>query len=93
MIKQKKTSEENFLINQAVSLINQKKYQESIDINLKVLSMNPDNSAAYNNIGFAYGNLRKWDKGIEYCSKAIEINPNFELAKNNLNWMKKEKAK
>lgn len=86
-------TEENKLINKAIEYINEKKYKESIKINLKVLSINPKNKYAYNNIGFAYGSLKQWDKGIEYCSKAIELDSNFELAKNNLNWMKSEKSK
>ncbi|KZS41287.1 hypothetical protein AWE51_23060 [Aquimarina aggregata] len=86
-------SQESTLINKGVALINKKKYQESIQVHLKVIQLNPKNSIAYNNIGIAYGNLKQWDKGIEYCLKAIELNPNFQLAKNNINWMKSEKSK
>ncbi|PKV49793.1 superkiller protein 3 [Aquimarina sp. MAR_2010_214] len=91
IIDQKNLAQENKLINKAIECINQKKYKESIDINLEVLSLNPNNKYAYNNIGFAYGSLKQWDIGIEYCSKAIELDPNFKLAKNNLNWMKSKK--
>ncbi len=83
--------DENDLINKALQLIQAKKYQESIELNLKVISINPNNSIALNNIGYAYGNLGQWTKGIEYCSRALKIDPNFHLAKNNLNWMKSKK--
>jgi len=87
------SSIENNLINQGLQYINQKKYKESIEINLKVITINPQNITAYNNIGIAYANMQQWDKGIEYCSKALAIDPNFQLAKNNINWMKSEKEK
>lgn len=92
-IVKQKSPEETRLINLGLLYINQKKYKESINAYLKVLSINPNNTAAvYNNIGFAYGSLKQWDKGIEYCSKATYLNPNFQLAKNNLKWMQREKA-
>ncbi|EZH72942.1 hypothetical protein ATO12_18145 [Aquimarina atlantica] len=84
---------ENSLINKGLHFINQKKYKESIEVNLEVLTINSNNKFAYNNIGIAYANMQLWDKGIEYCSKALSIDPNFQLAKNNINWMKSEKEK
>lgn len=84
---------ESLLLNKGVEYINQKKYEESIQITLEVLDINPNNKFAHNNIGFAYGNLGVWDKGIAYCKKAIELDENFQLAKNNLTWMQREQAK
>ena len=86
-------SEQDNLIKQGLFYLNQKQFEKSIEIHLKILAINPNHSTAHNNIGFAYGNLKKWDNGISHCLKALESNPNFQLAKNNLNWMQNEKLK
>lgn len=83
---------ENQLIDQGLSFLNQKQYAKSIEVNQKVIAINPNNKIAYNNIGIAYANLKNWDQGIDYCRKALKIDPEFQLAKNNLAWMLSEKG-
>ena len=74
-------SSESALANYALALINNKMYKKGIEINLKLLKMNPNNNFAYNNIGFAYGCIGDWDNGIKYCQMAIELDPSSQLAK------------
>jgi len=63
-------------------------YEQAINSCLKILEIDPNNTAAYNNICVAYNHLKKWELGAKSCMKAIAIDPNFQLAKNNLNWAK-----
>ncbi len=81
------------MINLGVNYINQKKYAKSIETNLSVLEINPNNKFAHNNLGYAYGKLGQFDEGIKHCTKAIKLDPKFQLAKNNLQMIKKMKSK
>lgn len=61
-----------------------KQYQQSIDIALEAVKLNPNYAEAYNNIGSAYNELKQYDKSIPYLKKALALKPDFQLAKNNL---------
>lgn len=69
-----------------------KLYQESVKMAEKVISINPKNIAAYNNLCAANIMLGEFDKAIEAADKALEIDPNYQLTKNNLQWAKDAKA-
>lgn len=69
-----------------------KLYQESVKMAEKVISINPKNIAAYNNLCAANIMLGDFDKAIEVANKALEIDPNYQLTKNNLQWAKDVKA-
>ena len=86
-------SSESALTNYGLALINNKMYKKGIEINSKVLKINPNNKIANSNIGFAYGCIGDWDNGIKYCQIAIKLDPSSQIAKNNLNWMLDEKSK
>jgi Flp pilus assembly protein TadD len=58
----------------------------------KVVSINPRNIAAYNNLCAANIMLGEFDKAIAAANKALEIDPNYQLTKNNLQWAKDVKA-
>jgi len=61
------------------------KYDSSIWAAHKVLELDKNNIAAYNNICAASNVLGNWDVAIKAGKKAIELNPNNRLAMNNLN--------
>lgn len=44
----------------------------------------PDNYAAYNNLGLTYEKMGDLNNARKYYQKAVEINPDFQLAKDNL---------
>jgi len=59
-------------------------FKEAIEANKWVIRLDPNDAAAYNNLGTAYNNLQEWDKAIVALEKALELNPELELARNNL---------
>ncbi|MBW1297139.1 tetratricopeptide repeat protein [Aquimarina litoralis] len=89
--KEEQPKKENELIQLGINYMVNKKYNESITINLQVLTINQNNKIAHNNLCYAYGEIGQYEKGIKHCEKAITIDPNFQLAKNNLNALKAKK--
>ncbi len=81
------------LINKSLLLYNEKQYQKCIDVCNEVLTIDPNNADAYNNIGAAYNELKEWQKAIDACTKALQLNPKHKLANGNLNWAKSELKK
>jgi tetratricopeptide (TPR) repeat protein len=81
------------LINKSLLLYNEKQYQKCIEVCNEVLTIDPNNADAYNNIGAAYNGLKEWQKAIDACTKALQLNPNHKLANGNLNWAKSELKK
>ncbi len=80
-------------LNVSLQLYQQRRYQESIDMARKALTLRPDSAAAWNNIAAASNELGKWDDGVAAATKAVSLNPDFQLAKNNLAWARQGKAK
>ncbi len=89
----KTDSSEAALADLGLAYINNEMYNESIETLKKVISLNPKNSIALNNLGVAYGCIKDWDNGIKFCQLSLKQDPNFQLAKNNLKWMQDEKQK
>jgi len=50
--------------------------QEAININEKVLELNPSNFEATCNQGFFYSKISKPEKSLEYYNRARKLNPN-----------------
>ncbi len=57
---------------------------KSIEASKKAISIDADNSIAYNNLCSAYNRLKVYDLAKLACEKALSINAEFVLAKNNL---------
>lgn len=61
-------------------------YEKCIKLYNKILSIDPNNLSALNNLGLTYMRLKKYKEAVGYFQKAVELDPNFNLAKNNLKW-------
>ncbi len=55
----------------------------AVELYKNVIELQPDNVAAYNNIGVAFNNIDKYEEAIKMLNKAIEIDPNFDIAYSN----------
>ncbi|WP_438422367.1 tetratricopeptide repeat protein [Aquimarina macrocephali] len=61
-----------------------KDYFKSIEASKKVISLDPNNNIAYNNLCSAYNNLLMYDEAKISCEKSLMIKPHTSLTKNNL---------
>ncbi len=59
-------------------------YEYSVRTSKSLLSIDPHNYLAYNNICASNNVLKNYIKAAKACRKALDIKPDFELAKNNL---------
>ena len=59
-------------------------YTKAIDVANKVIAINPNSAAAYNNICSINNTIGNFEIAEKACQKAINIDPSFTLAKNNL---------
>lgn len=66
-------------IHQADSLFQMKDWMGAVSLYEKVLKAKPDNSLAWNRLGFSYHNLLNYDKSISCYLKSIEYRPNPSL--------------
>jgi tetratricopeptide (TPR) repeat protein len=60
------------------------KHEEAIKNFQKAVNINPDNDAAYNNIGNAFSNLKQFEEAIKNFQKAVDINPDYDAAYYNM---------
>lgn len=81
------------LLNLSAAYINSRMPGKSVPVLKKALKLDPQNAAAYNDLGVACTLLQQYQKGIEACSMALQIDTSFQLAKNNLSWATDEKNK
>lgn len=80
-----KMTEED-LINLSLQYYYDGMFKECIEACNKVISKNPKNHLAYNNICSAYNAMKMWAEAAEAGKKAVKYAPaDFEFAKNNLN--------
>ena len=99
-------NDESELFSRAHKLLEAKSYEEAIHLFRKVLVEEPNNFAAYNNIGVAQAFLgikgrdksllqsatQHFQRAIALASESVPIN-RYETAENNLKWAEKEVKK
>lgn len=77
--------EENALFYLAFLLDKSEKgYKEALGLYLKVESINPSASAAFNNMGLIYDNINEFDLAYTYFNKALKIQPDTTAYMRNL---------
>jgi len=72
-------------------LLNQKRYEESIDKFKKQIQLVPKSVNAYDSLGDGYKAAGKNKEAIEAYEKAISLDPNFKPSKEKLAELKKKK--
>ena len=72
------------LSNMSILYNQEKKYQDALRSIKDAISMNPNNSAFYTNLGNISYNMGKKNDAIDSYKKAIELNSSDGLAKHNL---------
>ncbi len=68
----------------AMRLLEAKQYEQGIALLLKVTQKAPNASAAYVDLGIAYGKSGDLDKAVESLKRAVELNPRQIVAYNEL---------
>jgi tetratricopeptide (TPR) repeat protein len=58
---------------QSTGLLRSKKWQEAVDAANKAIELDPNDAAAWGNLGAALVQLKKWDAAIAACRKAVEL--------------------
>lgn len=59
-------------------------FEGSVQVNEKLVEIDPDNAVHLSNLGSSYASLGQKDKASEYFKRALEIDPDLELAKKGL---------
>ena len=62
------------------------RYDDAIDLCLKIIQIDSINKLAYNNLCACYNQKKQWINAKTACEEALKIDPDFQIAKNNLNW-------
>ena len=57
---------------------------DSLNINRKVVELNPEDVEAYNNLGVALEKLEKYEEAKNNYKKAIDLDPDYAISHNNL---------
>ena len=74
---------EKVLIHKGMDKVRQGLYDEAIEIYDRVLSMNPENTHAWNNRGVALFNADRSEESLECYDRSIEIDPeNLDALRN-----------
>jgi tetratricopeptide (TPR) repeat protein len=71
---------EKFFIEEIKLAYNNKNYEKIIEISDKWIKLFTNNASAYNNRGFAFGELKEYEKAIVDYTKAIELDENHAFA-------------
>ncbi|WP_106794934.1 tetratricopeptide repeat protein [Aquimarina sp. Aq78] len=79
-----KTPSVNGYVELSLLYYKKKDYFKSIEASRKVVSLDPNNNIAYNNLCSAYNELLMYDKAKTACEKSLLIKPQMQLAQNNL---------
>ena len=73
------SQEEINLISLGKSYYENEKYEDTIDIFLELINLNPDNYEGWHYLGMSYAQIKEYEKAIGFLLKAIEYNPEEEL--------------
>ena len=65
---------------QAAVLMRMEKYDEAVDLYLKVLHIAPDYKEAWNNMGIAAGNIGAHEEAKGCLLRALKLDPNYYQA-------------
>ncbi|WP_074408351.1 tetratricopeptide repeat protein [Aquimarina megaterium] len=79
-----KTPSVNGYIGLSLLYYKKKDFFKSIEASKKAVSLDPNNSIAYNNLCSAYNNLLMYHEAKIACEKSLSIQPETSLTKNNL---------
>ena len=60
------------------------KFNDAVGCYKKVLKLNPDYAAGYNNIASAFNDLGNYEDAIINYSHALKLDPNLTMAKGNI---------
>jgi Flp pilus assembly protein TadD len=63
-------------------------YEKAIEAGRKLISLDPKDSSALNNVGYAFLHQRKYNEAIAEFTKAIEVHPNNAFPYNNRGYCK-----
>lgn len=64
-------------------LYRQKKFRQAVEAYTKAIELNPEDVAAYNNRGVAYGKLKEYDRALADYNRTIALSPDDTNAYNN----------
>ena len=76
IIKKANTPINNNLINEGISLLILRKYNEALNLFDRVLAVDPNNTLALTNKGTTLVYLQKYDEALNLFDKALAIEPN-----------------
>ncbi len=71
------------LLERSNALRDNKQYAEAIEVCDRVLRLDPNNSYAYNNKGWALNELGRYKEGFAAYNTALRLDPNNSIAQNN----------
>ena len=63
--------------NKGYNAVMDKEWDKAISFFLRAIELDPDDAAAYNNLGIAYNSQGNTTKAIELFEKAIELDPDY----------------
>ncbi len=72
------------LMEQGNSLVVKKQFQQAVKVYQQVISMQPGNAQARNNLGYTYAQMGSYKEAIEEYEEALKIKPDYKEAENNL---------
>ena len=76
------TTEEKFVL--ALQKHKKNNFQDAKKFYIETLKLNPNYSAAHNNLGILFNQLKEYKKAIKCFERVIQIDPNDSVAYSNL---------
>ena len=81
------------ILNLSRTWINDRNFNDAIQLLKNAILMDPGNPNLYNNLCFVYASQKNYNDAVRTCTAALKIAPGFQLAKNNRAWIKYEMQK
>ena len=78
-----KESKAKELYTKGVSVFQEDKEEEALELLQRVVQIDPSFADAYESIGVILGRLKRYDEGIKLMDKVLEVNPDSVLAHTN----------